>query len=107
MVVFVSTNDSVQFHEEILRTFSNRKFNMYLDDGLSDDDDDNDLDKKAKKSTKSFNSKSNLCDFFALYGNMDQHRRAEILARFCKTKSGVLICTVCIFLYHNFLDFLF
>jgi superfamily II DNA/RNA helicase len=91
MVIFVSTNDSVQFHEEILRTFSNRKFNMYLDDGLSDDDDD--LGERANKSNKP-SSKNSLCDFFALYGNMDQHRRAEILAKFCKTKSGILICTV-------------
>ena len=29
-----------------------------------------------------------------VYGNMDQHKRTEILSKFCKVSHGVLICTV-------------
>lgn len=86
MVIFASTNDSVQFHEEILSTFLNRKFNMYLDDD-NDDEDSEFLNKKNK------NSGNKICELFSLYGNMDQHKRAEILSKFCKATSGVLICT--------------
>jgi superfamily II DNA/RNA helicase len=88
LVVFAATNDSVQFHENLLNTFLNRKFNMYLDD---DDNYDSDLDSSfMQKSTK-----NKICDLFSLYGNMDQHKRADILKQFCKATSGVLICTVC------------
>lgn len=63
---------------------------------------DSDLEIDFKKSTKdSFqleksikNKKNSICDVFSLYGNMDQHKRAEILNNFCKAKSGILICTV-------------
>lgn len=73
--------------------------NMSLDD-LNEFDSDMELD--IKKSTReSFqleksikNKKNSICDVFSLYGNMDQHKRAEILANFCKAKSGILICTV-------------
>ena len=147
MLIFASTNDSVQFHENILRTFVNRKFSLYLEnsgggggsgDGeeidLDDIDDDFDEDefiadadgdgfelnlkknglkknkpkvmnkkekkklaaqkKKKKKQTIDDTTGKNLIDVFALYGNMDQHRRAEILAKYCKSDSGLLICTV-------------
>src|SRR5690606_31828736 len=46
------------------------------------------------------NKKNTVCDIFSLYGNMDQHKRTEILAKFCKATSGVLISTVNVsFLY--------
>jgi superfamily II DNA/RNA helicase len=44
-------------------------------------------------------SSNNLIDVFALYGNMDQHKRAEILSKYCQSDSGVLICTVCSFTF--------
>lgn len=108
MIIFTSTNDSVQFHENVLSTFLNRKFNMYLDEdnefnGAGDDefDFDSDLDtelakpkSQAAKSNSISNKKNTVCDLFSLYGNMDQHKRAEILSKFCKAKSGVLVCTV-------------
>ena len=88
IVIFAATNDSVQFHENILSTFLNRKFNMYLDD---EDNYDSDLDSQFMKKETTANK---VCDLFSLYGNMDQHKRAEILKRFCKAASGVLVCTV-------------
>lgn len=99
MIIFASTNDSVQFHENVLNTFLNRKFNMYLDDDMENenyDDFDSDTEAmlKSKKSANKLDKKSNICQTFALFGNMDQHKRAEILSQFCKTASGVLICTV-------------
>lgn len=146
MLIFASTNDSVQFHEEILRTFINRKFSLYLDnnnnidndiDMIDDNNEENlNIDRhvvdaddfianedgdgfemnlkknmhkkmlstktkektKVKKSTKkiSVDNGKNLIDVFALYGNMDQHKRAEILSRYCQSDSGLLICTVII-----------
>lgn len=59
---------------------------MYLDDD-NDDEDSEFLNKKNK------NSGNKICELFSLYGNMDQHKRAEILSKFCKATSGVLICT--------------
>ena len=98
MVIFAATNDSVQFHEEVLKTFLNRKFNMYLEgDDENDYDYNSDLEdyenRKVKKKVVD-TSPNKVCDLFSLYGNMDQHKRAEILAKFCKVSSGVLICTV-------------
>lgn len=68
---------------------------MYLDDE-NDFNDDSDLDEfKEMKSKSAKTSKPNsVCDLFSLYGNMDQHKRAEILAKFCKASRGILICTV-------------
>jgi hypothetical protein len=136
MIIFASTNDSVQFHEIILDTFLNRKFSMYFDDDNEIDDlddvedllndegdfisngDDGDSEmmgmnlkktgsdpkkakiaKKAKKQKPNIkkSQKNNMVDVFALYGNMDQHKRAEILAKYCKCNSGILICTVSFF----------
>lgn len=130
MLVFASTNDSVQFHEAILRTFINRKFSLYLDnDGddevadmdvgsdidefiANEDDDSFELNLKKgttkkpkklagkkttkiqKKSAPTLNSGNNLIDVFALYGNMEQHKRADILSKYCQSDSGILICTV-------------
>jgi ATP-dependent RNA helicase DDX31/DBP7 len=72
LVIFAATNDSVQFHEDILRIFLNRKFNMYLDD-------EDDLEDSEFLHRKSKNTNNNICELFSLYGNMDQHKRAEIL----------------------------
>ena len=44
MIIFASTNDSVQFHETILMTFLNRKFSMYFDNDNEIDDFDDDVD---------------------------------------------------------------
>jgi hypothetical protein len=134
MIIFAATNDSVKFHESILNTFLNRKFNMYLDD---DDDDEQDFDyedanfdsnddsgmglnlqtsaqksaatsksklkkKAAKPKATAKSSKKNLIELFSLYGNMDQHKRAEILAKYCQVQSGILICTV--WLHFGFLQ---
>ena len=107
LVVFASTNDSVQFHENILSTFLNRKFNMYLEDEFDsdyNDDSDDDVERKKRnsknKALKESSSLNKVCDLFSLYGNMDQHKRAEILSKFCKASSGVLVCTVC-YNYYN------
>ena len=88
-MIFASTNDSVQFHDKLLGTILNRKFNMYLDDG----DYDSDFESTPAKK-KSNDTGNKVCEIFSLYGNMDQHKRTEILGKFCKAKSGVLICTV-------------
>lgn len=91
-MVFAATNDTVQFHEDILTTFLNRKFNMYLEGGEGMDSDlDTDFMNKSVKERK--HSENKVCDVFSLYGNMDQHRRAEILKKFCKCTRGILICT--------------
>lgn len=88
----MATNDTVQFHEEILTTFLNRKFNMYLEGGEDMDSDlDTDFMNKSVKEKKK--SENKVCDVFSLYGNMDQHKRAEILKKFCKASKGILICT--------------
>jgi superfamily II DNA/RNA helicase len=69
---------------------------MYLDDddydnnNLSDQYDSNDDTPKKKSSNK---NKKRSCELFSLYGNMDQHKRSEILKQFCKATSGVLVCT--------------
>ena len=100
MVIFASTNDSVQFHEDVLRTFLNRKFNMYLEDDENefdydmDDEDYGNRKVKKLKTNLNDNSPNKVCDLFSLYGNMDQHKRTEILSKFCKVSNGVLICTV-------------
>ena len=119
VIIFASTNDSVQFHENILSTFLNRKFNMYSDDDDYEhtkggeynydelDEYDSDLENMKRMSKRKIsqkaetssmdlikNKKNYVCDIFSLYGNMDQHKRTEILAKFCKAKSGVLISTV-------------
>lgn len=110
MIIFASTNDSVLFHENVLSTFVNRKFNMYTDDddiGMDNQyDSDPDTDslfeqhgsKKPKEKSVSLDEyrkkKNTVCEIFALYGNMDQHKRAEVLANFCKASSGVMISTV-------------
>lgn len=148
MLIFAATNDSVQFHEVLLRTFINRKFSLYLDQENDNEEiqaDSNDIDsdiemeadvddfipdedgdgfelnlkknsafkkqgkngetvkkqqgnkkvmKKKKKSSPIDNNGRNLIDVFALYGNMDQHKRGEILAKYCQSDSGILICTV-------------
>jgi superfamily II DNA/RNA helicase len=137
MIVFVSTNDSVQFHENVLSTFLNRKFNMYTDDDDYDSEKidlneymkeyDSDLESQIRSITKnnynkkqprlnvstgastleSIRHKKNIvCEIFSLYGNMDQHKRAEILNKFVKANSGVLISTVSqISFYNNFFHF--
>ena len=91
----------MQFHENVLGTFLNRKFNMYLDneDGGEDSDYDYsqfevDASRKSKTSDVDKNKKNTVCDLFSLYGNMDQHKRVEILSKFCKASQGVLVCTV-------------
>jgi len=100
MVIFASTNDSVQFHEDVLRTFLNRKFNMYLEDDENEFDYGSDMEDYENRKVKKLRSNSNestvnkVCDLFSLYGNMDQHKRTEILSKFCKVSHGVLICTV-------------
>lgn len=99
MIIFASTNDSVQFHHTILNTFLNRQFNMYLDEDEFDygsdldDEDETQMGKKRKLNTNKKSNQNKVCDLFALYGNMDQHERTEILNKFCKATSGVLLCT--------------
>ena len=44
MIIFASTNDSVQFHEIILRVFVNRKFSLYLDENNLSDVGEEDMD---------------------------------------------------------------
>jgi len=62
------------------------------EDGGGDDDSDLDTDFLNKNAPKK-DSPNKICDVFALYGNMDQHKRAEILKKYCKATRGVLICT--------------
>ena len=71
---------------------------MYLEGEENYDSDlDTEFMQKATAATK--NKENKVCDVFALYGNMDQHKRAEILKKFCKATSGVLICTVIKFFF--------
>jgi hypothetical protein len=68
---------------------------MYLDDE-NDFGGDSDLDefRETKSKTTKSSKPNSVCDLFSLYGNMDQHKRAEILAKFCKASRGILVCTV-------------
>ena len=67
---------------------------MYLDDDENQYDElDCDFDEKKSSQSSQNDSNDDVCGLFSLYGNMDQHRRAEILTKFCKAPSGVLICT--------------
>ncbi len=80
MIIFASTNDSVEFHEILLRIFLNHKFNLYFDDefGLP----------------KSSNNNKNNVEVFKLYGNLNQNERTDTLNKFRKADAGVLLCTV-------------
>ena len=72
MIIFASTNDSVEFHEIILRIFLNHKFSLYFDDIAE---------------TK------NKIEVFKLFGNLNQNERTETLSKFRKAETGVLLCT--------------
>lgn len=75
MLVFASTNDSVEFHEIILKTFLNHKFNLYFDDEFG-------------------GGRRNSLEIFKLYGNLNQQERIKTLNEFCKAEMGILVCTV-------------
>ena len=53
---------------------------MYLDDDNFDEDDINDSE-FLHKNANSKNKGNKICELFSLYGNMDQHKRAEILGK--------------------------
>jgi hypothetical protein len=53
---------------------------MYLDDENFDEDDINDSEFLHKNNSK--NKGNKICEIFSLYGNMDQHKRAEILGKY-------------------------
>ena len=76
---------------------------MYLDDdeeaafnsdiNESDLDDEEAIAKRSSDKRGKSEKKNTVCELFSLYGNMDQHKRAEILAKFCKATTGILVCT--------------
>jgi superfamily II DNA/RNA helicase len=78
MIIFASTNDSVEFHEILLKIFLNHKFNLYFDDEFGN------------------NASNSQIEVFKLYGNLNQNERTETLNKFRKAQTGVLLCTVII-----------
>jgi superfamily II DNA/RNA helicase len=78
MIIFASTNDSVEFHEILLKIFLNHKFNLYFDDEFGN------------------NGSNSQIEVFKLYGNLNQNERTETLNKFRKAQTGVLLCTVII-----------
>ncbi|XP_069122046.1 ATP-dependent DNA helicase DDX31-like [Argopecten irradians] len=80
MLVFLPTQDSVEFHYTI--------FHHFFGGGNSEPDILADLDLGHKKKTE----KDNL-DFFRLHGEMAQKDRADMYQSFSKAKSGILFCT--------------
>ena len=85
MIIFASTNDSVEFHEIVLRIFLNHKFSLYFDDELSGNNGGNSIP----------------IEVFKLYGNLNQNERTETLNKFRKAQTGVLLCTVIIKIKKN------
>ncbi|KAL3872229.1 hypothetical protein ACJMK2_040165 [Sinanodonta woodiana] len=73
MVVFFSTQDSVQFHYKLLKFLSSTK--------NSNDKDDINVDDFSQ------------LQIFQLHGQMDQKERTTEFQKFSKTRSGVLLCT--------------
>ncbi|CAH1272216.1 DDX31 [Branchiostoma lanceolatum] len=68
MLVFLSTQDSVDFHHHLLKNI------------LNDEDDDAEFGKRD-------------ITFSRLHGNMTQQDRTEVFQQFREAKSGVLLCT--------------
>ncbi|XP_012942471.1 probable ATP-dependent RNA helicase DDX31 [Aplysia californica] len=104
MVVFLSTQDSVEFHSRLFSSVlaSSPKDTVgklqamamgeVEDVGDSDDDDDDDDsevdgDEKKKKSSKG------KLKIFQLHGEMSQKDRSRTFSEFSQTTTGVLLCT--------------
>lgn len=93
MVVFFSTQDSVEFHAKLFSQILLPKKNIKksltdlaeVDVGDSDEDDDDDQ-------ANDVNSKSGL-KFFHLHGEMLQKDRSKTFVEFAQADSGVLLCT--------------
>ena len=83
IIVYMATNDSVQFHENILDTFLNRKYSKCV----ACDDDENEPEINLKSENK------RICEVFALNDKMDQKKRSEIFKKFCKAIQGIIILT--------------
>lgn len=75
MLIFIGTQDMVDYHMELLET----GLNFFAKDEDSDDDEPN-------------------IKFFKLHGNMLQNERTKVFNTFRKSKTGVLLCTVRIFI---------
>ncbi|XP_064650108.1 probable ATP-dependent RNA helicase DDX31 [Lineus longissimus] len=72
VIVFLSTQDSVEFHHNLLTETICR----------NDDSDDEDIA-----------GLTNQIDLFKLHGDMDQKARTKVYQEYVATKSGVLLCT--------------
>ncbi|XP_060065785.1 probable ATP-dependent RNA helicase DDX31 isoform X2 [Ylistrum balloti] len=79
MLVFLPTQDSVEFHYTI--------FHHFWGGGNSVPDVLGDLDLGPKK------KESNYLDFFRLHGEMAQKDRASVYQKFSKANFGILFCT--------------
>lgn len=78
ILVFVATQDLVDYHSNLMQRVLSKK-NSVID---SDGDSDNELDV------------SNVITFFKLHGSMGQQDRNRVIKEFRIAKSGVLFCTV-------------
>jgi len=72
MLIFMATQDMVDYHIEILSSILMKPM----------DEDDEDSDPLVD------------VEFFKLHGNMTQKERTEVFRTFRQAKSGVLLCTV-------------
>lgn len=80
MLVFVATQDMVDYYTEILSTVL----------GKPQDADDEDSDPLVD------------IEFFKLHGSMSQKDRTEVFKAFRVARSGVLICTVSLYILNFF-----
>lgn len=74
MLIFIATQDMVDFHTELLSA------GLALAQGYDSDDEDSPPQADIQ--------------FFKLHGNMSQSERTQVFKTFRKSHSGVLLCTV-------------
>ncbi|RUS78382.1 hypothetical protein EGW08_013853, partial [Elysia chlorotica] len=105
MIVFLSTQDAVEFHAQLFaqvlgckRTIQ-KKLSDLADVGDSDDDNDDDEDENNLSNEDSDDestigkTKTQGLQVFKLHGDMPQKDRSKTFQDFTATSSGVLLCT--------------
>ena len=108
MIVFLSTQDSVEFHAQLFahvlgckrsiqKKLSHLASGVEEDVGDSSDNEDENVDSDMESNDNSKNagqSKQQGLQVFKLHGDMDQKDRSKTFQDFTATSAGVLLCTV-------------
>ena len=111
MIVFLSTQDSVEFHAQLFaqvlgcqrsiqKKLSELASGVEADVGESDENDDeyedekNRSDKEGDELRNTEKMKKQGLQVFKLHGDMNQKDRSKTFQDFTTTSSGVLLCTV-------------